>query len=101
MQARLQLAQNLLPSHHLAKKTPLGSASMSELSRRRFLAGSAAAVLSAPLAKPALAAMGPNDKFDLVIKGGEVLDPSQSLRGKRDVGIRWGVIEAVELGLQE
>ena len=28
--------------------------------------------------------MGPNDKFDLVIKGGEVLDPSQSLRGKRD-----------------
>ena len=40
--------------------------------------------------------MGPADKFDLVIKGGEVLDPSQSLRGKRDVGIRYGVIEAVE-----
>ena len=40
--------------------------------------------------------MGPNDKFDLVIKGGDVLDPSQSLRGKRDIGIRWGVIEAVE-----
>ena len=36
------------------------------------------------------AAMGPNDKFDLVIKGGDVLDPSQSLRGKRDIGIRWG-----------
>ena len=40
--------------------------------------------------------MGPNDKFDLVIKGGDVLDPSQSLRGKRDIGIRWGVIEAIE-----
>jgi dihydroorotase len=40
--------------------------------------------------------MGPNDKFDLVIKGGDVLDPSQSLRGKRDIGIRFGVIEAVE-----
>ena len=40
--------------------------------------------------------MGPNDKFDLVIKGGDVLDPSQSLRGKRDIGIHWGVIEAVE-----
>jgi dihydroorotase len=40
--------------------------------------------------------MAPTDKFDLVIKGGDVLDPSQSLRGKRDVGIRWGVIEAVE-----
>jgi dihydroorotase len=40
--------------------------------------------------------MGPNDKFDLLIKGGEVIDPSQSLRGKRDIGIRWGRIEAVE-----
>ena len=40
--------------------------------------------------------MGPNDKFDLVVKGGEVLDPSQNLRARRDVGIRWGVIEAVE-----
>ena len=40
--------------------------------------------------------MGPADKFDLVIKGGDVLDPSQSLRGKRDIGIRWGVIEAIE-----
>jgi dihydroorotase len=40
--------------------------------------------------------MRPADKFDLVIKGGEVLDPSQSLRGKRDIGIRYGVIEAVE-----
>ena len=40
--------------------------------------------------------MGPADKFDLVIKGGDVLDPSQSLRGKRDIGIRWGAIEAIE-----
>lgn len=40
--------------------------------------------------------MGPNDKYDLVIRGGEVLDPSQSLRAKRDIGIRWGVIETVQ-----
>jgi hypothetical protein len=33
-------------------------------------------------------AMAPGDKFDLVIKGGDVLDPSQSLRGTRDIGIR-------------
>ena len=68
---------------------------MSALSRRNFLAlsGSAAAVA---LSLPAGAAMGPNDKFDLVITGGEVLDPSQSLRAKRDVGIRWGVVEAVQ-----
>jgi dihydroorotase len=67
---------------------------MSALSRRHFLvaSGSAAAVA---MSGNAIAAMGPNDKFDLVIRGGEVLDPSQSLRGKRDVGIRWGVVEAV------
>jgi dihydroorotase len=45
---------------------------------------------------PVFAAMGPDDKFDLVIKGGEALDPSQSLRGRRDIGIRYGVVEAVE-----
>jgi dihydroorotase len=40
--------------------------------------------------------MGPDDKFDLLIKGGDVLDPSQSLRGKRDIGIRYGLIEVIE-----
>jgi dihydroorotase len=68
---------------------------VSEFSRRDFLkvTGSAAA---AALAGPATAAMGPDDKFDLVIKNGDVIDPSQSLRGKRDIGIRWGIIEAIE-----
>src|SRR5207302_9887786 len=28
--------------------------------------------------------------------GGDGLEPSQSLRGKRDIGIRFGLIEAVE-----
>src|SRR4051812_23194707 len=72
---------------------------MSALSRRHFLAltGSVAtAVMAGRVTTTANAAMGPNDKFDLVIKGGDVLDPSQSLRGKRDIGIRWGTIEAVE-----
>src|SRR5262245_33708095 len=64
-------------------------------SRRRFLTGAASATLAAA-GSPALAAMGPDDKFDLVIKGGDVLDPSQGLRGRRDIGIRYGVIEAVE-----
>ncbi|WP_338697512.1 amidohydrolase/deacetylase family metallohydrolase [Bradyrhizobium sp. 26S5] len=68
---------------------------MSGFSRRDFLkvSGSAAAAV---IAGPAVAAMGPDDKFDLVIKSGDVIDPSQSLRGKRDIGIRWGIIEAVE-----
>src|ERR1700710_545662 len=68
---------------------------MSGFSRRDFLSLSGSAAVAA-VSRPASAAMGPNDKFDLVIKGGDVLDPSQSLRGKRDIGIRWGAIEAVE-----
>jgi dihydroorotase len=67
--------------------------------RRRFLAQSASllAIGAGGLGGgAALAAMGPNDKFDLLVKGGEVLDPSQNLRARRDIGIRWGVIEAVE-----
>jgi len=65
---------------------------MSALSRRHFLSLTGSTALAAT-AGSALAAMGPNDKFDLVIKGGEVLDPSQSLRARRDIGIRWGVVE--------
>jgi dihydroorotase len=69
---------------------------MSAVSRRDFLVSSGSAALMAALGGPARAAMGPNDKFDLVIKGGDLLDPSQSLRGKRDIGIRYGMIEALE-----
>jgi dihydroorotase len=53
-------------------------------------AGTAGAIGSAS------AAIGPDDTFDLLIKGGDVLDPSQSLRGKRDIGIRYGVVQALE-----
>jgi dihydroorotase len=63
--------------------------------RRDFLATAGLFALAAAI-RPAVAAMGPNDKFDLVIKGGDVLDPSQSLRGRRDIGIRFGVVEALE-----
>ena len=48
---------------------------MSVLSRRDFLSSSASLALTST---SAFAAMGPNDKFDLVIKGGDVLDPSQN-----------------------
>lgn len=46
-----------------------------------------------------LAAIGTlhaDDRFDLLIAGGEVIDPDQSLRGVRDVAIRHGVVVAVE-----
>ena len=66
--------------------------------RRDFLRGAAALAASTALT-PAHAAMGPDDKFDLVIKGGTVLDPSQNLRAARDVGIRFGVVEAIEANI--
>jgi dihydroorotase len=65
-------------------------------SRRQFVTSAASFTVAATIGGPLYAAMGPGDKFDLVIKGGDVLDPSQSLRGKRDVGIRYGLIEALE-----
>ncbi len=68
---------------------------MKRQARRDFLAGASALAMSG-LAASVQAAMGPNDKFDLVIKGGEVLDPSQKLRARRDIGIRFGIVEAVE-----
>ena len=68
---------------------------MYQSSRRRFLAGAGASALLIGAGAPR-AAMGPNDKFDLVIKGGDVLDPSQNLKAKRDIGIRFGLIEAIE-----
>ncbi len=66
---------------------------MKKMSRRQAVLG---LVASSAAAGPARAAFGPADKYDLVIKGGEVIDPSQSLRARRDVGIRWGVVQAVE-----
>jgi len=72
---------------------------MSAFSRRDFLLSTAALAVTA--GGSARAAMGPNDKFDLLIKGGDVLDPSQSLRGKRDIGIRYGLVEAVEADIAE
>jgi dihydroorotase len=68
-------------------------------SRRRLVFAAAASAFAATLPAAVRAAMGPNDKFDLLIRGGEVLDPSQRLRAVRDIGIRNGVIEAVEAGI--
>jgi dihydroorotase len=69
------------------------------ITRREFVRAAAAASALASLPGAVRAAMGPNDKFDLLVKGGDVLDPSQKLRGARDIGIRNGVIEAVEANI--
>ncbi|HVE49584.1 MAG TPA: amidohydrolase/deacetylase family metallohydrolase [Casimicrobiaceae bacterium] len=67
--------------------------------RRRFLMQMCAAAAATSVPQALRAAMGPNDKFDLVIKGGEVLDPSQRLRGVRDIGIRNGLVEALDASI--
>jgi dihydroorotase len=69
---------------------------MSALSRREVLGAAGSFALATVLSRSGNAAIAPDDKYDLVIKGGDVLDPSQSLRGKRDIGIRHGLIETVE-----
>src|SRR5437879_9913695 len=66
---------------------------MRPISRREFLSGAAAGGTLLGLGAGALAQ---SDKFDLVVKGGEVLDPGQKLRARRDVGIRNAVIAALE-----
>ncbi len=82
-----------------------------DVSRRSFiLSGTAATAGGALVAqaqaqpRPGMAAappprgFNPNDltlKYDLVIAGGEVIDPSQKLRARRDVGIKYGQIAAV------
>ncbi len=69
---------------------------MTSFKRRQIVAGISAAFATGLYSSTVRAAMGPNDKFDLIIKGGEVLDPSQGLRARRDIGMRYGVIEAIE-----
>ena len=69
---------------------------MISFKRRQLIAGMGATFATGIVGPVVRAAMGPGDKFDLVIKGGEVLDPSQGLRGKVDIGMRYGRIEALE-----
>jgi dihydroorotase len=86
-----------------------------EISRRDFLVsgtmaaaggvvGSAAEAGQTPVllaqARAGLSPRGFNPadpalKYELVIANGEVLDPSQTLRGKRDIGIKYGQIAAI------
>ena len=53
---------------------------MDATARRQFLkAGTSLAVLGRAAPRAVQAAMGPNDKFDLLMRNANVLDPSQSL----------------------
>jgi len=64
------------------------------LSRRAFLSGAAAAI-----AGRAVRVAGQARTFDLMIKGGRVIDPSARLDGIRDVAIAGGRITAINANL--
>ena len=71
---------------------------MNTVTRRNFVlaaGGAAPALMLGGTAWAQLGVGGP-DKFDLVIKGGDVVDPSQNLHARRDIGIRNARIAAVE-----
>ncbi|MDH2399937.1 amidohydrolase/deacetylase family metallohydrolase [Bradyrhizobium sp. SSUT18] len=67
---------------------------MAKTTRRRFLIGTSAVAGAALAGTTGFADTA--QPYDLVIRGGDVIDPSQKLRGVRDVGIRYGQIAAVE-----
>jgi len=85
---------------------------MGEFTRRDFVkisaAGATASALGALESAPAGAQPrgtgaglhvprpAADQKYDLLVQGGEVIDPSQGLRGKRDVAIFHGRISAIE-----
>src|ERR1700755_3413089 len=72
---------------------------MDDVTRRSLLQGTGAAVAAVGLVQEAQARtepFGPTDPYDLIVRGGEVVDPSQNLRGKRDIGIRNAQIAAIE-----
>jgi dihydroorotase len=58
------------------------------ISRRGFLAGGAALLASAPLAR----AVG---EYDLLLKGGQLIDAKNGISGIRDVAILDGKVAAV------
>ena len=71
--------------------------------RRGLVLGSGAAGLLAavPAARHAGAqqGLGRGDQYDLVVKGGEVIDPGSAVRARLDVGIRRGRIAALEVDI--
>ena len=65
---------------------------MPNMDRRALLVGSGALAVAGMARAQGLA-------YDLIVKGGTVVDPSQTLNAIRDVGIKNGVVKAVQAGL--
>ena len=65
-------------------------------SRRKFLIEIGTFGLSVGFSTALRAQTKHHNKFDLIVKGGQVIDPSQALGANRDIGIRHGLVAAVE-----
>ena len=70
---------------------------MEERSRRRFLEIAGIGIAGALLPSGLLTATSTQD--DLVIRGGEVIDPSQQLRAKKDVAVSRAAIVGLRSNL--
>jgi len=105
-------AGGLVPRSSAQGRPTAGEGVAMDVSRRDFIrlgtgaAATTAAQVGGASAAPVLVAQSgpvpagydpadPAIKFDLVIANGEVLDPSQSLRGVRDLGIKHGQVAAI------
>jgi dihydroorotase len=66
------------------------------MNRRQFVRSAAGAAALARIPGSIRAAA----KYDLIVKGGRVVDPSRKLDGVRDVGIAHGQIAAIEPSIQ-
>ena len=62
--------------------------------RRQFVSAAAATLIRIPVALAA-----PAVKYDLIVKGGRVIDPSRKLDAIRDVAIANGRIAAIEANI--
>lgn len=69
---------------------------MTRTDRRRFLLGIGAFGAQACLPRGLHVAHAAERPLHLLIRGGEVIDPSQSLRARLDIGVRDGSIVAVQ-----
>ena len=72
---------------------------MTDIGRRKFLQ-QAASVGGAAL-MPTVLHAADDSKLDMLIRGGDVIDPSQALTGRYDIGIRWGKIVKVAPSIPE
>jgi dihydroorotase len=66
------------------------------MNRRCFLSGAAGAAMLSPATR---ALAGPAQQYDLIVRGGRVIDPSLGIDAVRDVAVLGGRIAAVEENL--